>query len=39
MSEGKVFREGVPEDLVNDKEVRKKYLGELYEFKRKNFDI
>lgn len=37
MSEGKVFREGVPEDLANDAEVRKKYLGELYEFKRKIF--
>jgi lipopolysaccharide export system ATP-binding protein len=39
MSEGKVFREGIPEDLAKDTEVRKKYLGELYEFKRKKFDI
>ena len=39
MSEGKVFREGVPEDLANDEEVRKKYLGELYEFKKKVFQI
>ncbi len=39
MSEGKVFKEGIPEELVNDKEVRAKYLGELYEFKRKKFDM
>ncbi|MCS6794408.1 MAG: LPS export ABC transporter ATP-binding protein [Raineya sp.] len=39
MSEGKVFKEGVPEELVNDKEVRAKYLGELYEFKRKKFEV
>ncbi len=39
MSAGKVFKEGIPEELVNDKEVRAKYLGELYEFKRKKFDM
>lgn len=38
MSQGKVFRSGVPEELVNDPDVRKYYLGELYEFKRKIFD-
>lgn len=37
MSAGKVFREGVPENLAKDPEVRSKYLGELYEFKRKLF--
>jgi lipopolysaccharide export system ATP-binding protein len=37
MSNGNVFRQGKPEDLVNDPEVRKAYLGQFYEFKRKVF--
>jgi lipopolysaccharide export system ATP-binding protein len=39
MSEGKVFKEGVPEELVNDADVRKHYLGTMYEFKRKVFTL
>ncbi|MDX1903274.1 MAG: LPS export ABC transporter ATP-binding protein [Thermonemataceae bacterium] len=39
MSEGKVFKEGIPENLAQDIEVRKKYLGELYEFKKKVFQL
>jgi lipopolysaccharide export system ATP-binding protein len=37
MGEGKIFKQGKPEMLVNDPDVRKAYLGEYYEFKRKVF--
>jgi lipopolysaccharide export system ATP-binding protein len=39
MSEGKVFKAGTPEEIVEDKEVRRLYLGQLYEFKRKMVDF
>ncbi|MEM9981179.1 MAG: LPS export ABC transporter ATP-binding protein [Bacteroidota bacterium] len=39
MSAGKVFKEGVPEEVANDPEVRKHYLGTLYEFKKKVFTL
>ena len=37
MGEGKIFKQGKPEMLVNDPDVRRAYLGEYYEFKRKVF--
>ncbi len=39
MSGGKVFKEGAPADVATDPEVKKHYLGELYEFKKKIFNI
>ena len=36
MFEGKILKEGVPEDLAKDEMVRKVYLGKNFEFKRKN---
>ncbi|WP_020533866.1 LPS export ABC transporter ATP-binding protein [Flexithrix dorotheae] len=38
LSQGSILRDGVPEELVADPIVRKAYLGEKYEFKRKVFD-
>ena len=38
LSQGNILREGTPEDLVADPIVRKAYLGEKYEFKRKIFE-
>lgn len=35
MFEGKILKEGVPEDLAKDEVVRKVYLGKNFEFKRK----
>ena len=35
MFEGKILKEGVPEDLAKDEMVRKLYLGKNFEFKRK----
>ena len=35
MFEGKILKEGVPEDLAKDEMVRKVYLGKNFEFKRK----
>ncbi|GJM62338.1 MULTISPECIES: LPS export ABC transporter ATP-binding protein [Persicobacter] len=35
MVEGKLFRAGTAEDLANDPEVRRVYLGEYFELKRK----
>ncbi|MBL6655213.1 MAG: LPS export ABC transporter ATP-binding protein [Flavobacteriaceae bacterium] len=35
MFEGKILKEGVPEDLAKDEIVRKVYLGKNFEFKRK----
>ena len=37
MGDGKIFKQGKPEDLVDDPDVRKAYLGQYYEFKRKVF--
>ena len=36
MFEGKILKEGIPEELAKDKIVRKVYLGKNFEFKRKN---
>jgi lipopolysaccharide export system ATP-binding protein len=38
LSQGSILRDGTPEDLVADQMVRKAYLGEKYEFRRKIFD-
>lgn len=38
LTSGTIFISDVPEVLVNDDRVRKAYLGEKYEFKRKIFD-
>ena len=35
--EGNILKEGRPEDLAADEEVRRKYLGEHFELKRKEF--
>jgi len=35
MFEGKILKEGIPEDLAKDEIVRKVYLGKSFEFKRK----
>ena len=35
MFEGKILKEGIPEDLAEDEMVRKVYLGKNFEFKRK----
>ena len=35
MFEGKILKEGMPEDLAKDEMVRKVYLGKNFEFKRK----
>jgi lipopolysaccharide export system ATP-binding protein len=35
MFEGKILKEGIPEDLAKDELVRKVYLGKNFEFKRK----
>ena len=36
MFEGKILKEGIPEDLARDEMVRKVYLGKNFVFKRKN---
>lgn len=36
MFEGKILKEGVPEELARDEMVRKVYLGKNFEFKKKN---
>ena len=36
--EGKIFKSGVPEDLVEDEEVREKYIGKGFVFNRKTMD-
>lgn len=37
LQSGVVFRDGTPEELINDTEVRKAYFGEYAEYKKKNF--
>ena len=39
MFEGKILKEGIPEDLAKDAMVRKVYLGKNFEFKRKKIDL
>ena len=39
MFEGKILKEGVPEDLAKDEMVRKVYLGKNFEFKRKKYSF
>ncbi|MFA7616499.1 MAG: LPS export ABC transporter ATP-binding protein, partial [Weeksellaceae bacterium] len=34
MFEGKILKEGSPEDLANDKDVRRVYLGENFRFEQ-----
>ena len=34
MFEGNILKEGIPEDLANDQEVRKAYLGENFRFEK-----
>ena len=36
MVEGKILKEGIPEELARDEMVRKVYLGKNFEFKKKN---
>ena len=36
MFEGKILKEGIPEELARDEMVRKVYLGKHFEFKKKN---
>ena len=36
MFEGKILKEGIPEDLANDPEVRQAYLGENFRFESFN---
>jgi lipopolysaccharide export system ATP-binding protein len=37
LSEGKIFRSGTPDQLINDQEVRKAYFGQYSEYKKKDF--
>ena len=39
MFEGKILKEGIPEDLAKDEMVRKVYLGKNFEFKKKKIDF
>ena len=39
MFEGKILKEGIPEDLAKDEIVRKVYLGKNFEFKRKKYSL
>ncbi len=39
MFEGKILKEGVPEDLAKDEMVRKVYLGKNFEFKKKKINL
>ena len=36
MFEGNILKDGVPEDLAKDEMVRKLYLGQNFEFRKKN---
>lgn len=37
--EGKILRSGTAEDLANDEQVRKVYLGQHFELKRKSYNV
>jgi len=39
MFEGKILKAGIPEELAKDKMVRKLYLGENFEFRKKNLEF
>ena len=39
MFEGNILKAGVPEDLAKDEMVRKLYLGQNFEFRKKNLDF
>ena len=39
MFEGKILKAGIPEDLAKDKLVRKLYLGQNFEFRKKNLEF
>ena len=39
MFEGKILKEGIPEDLAKDEMVRKVYLGKNFEFKKEKIDL
>jgi lipopolysaccharide export system ATP-binding protein len=39
MFEGNILKDGVPEDLAKDEMVRKLYLGQNFEFRKKNLDF
>ena len=38
LSDGKILKEGAPQDLANDPVVRDVYLGHNFEYKKKVFD-
>ena len=39
MFEGRILKEGIPEDLAKDEMVRKVYLGKNFEFKKKKINL
>ena len=39
MFEGKILKAGIPEELAKDKVVRKLYLGQNFEFRKKNLEF
>ncbi len=39
LTEGKILTSGLPEDIVKDERVRKAYLGESFEFRKKKFKV
>jgi lipopolysaccharide export system ATP-binding protein len=39
LTEGKILTSGIPEDIVKDERVRKAYLGESFEFRKKKFKV
>ena len=39
MFEGKILKAGIPEDLAKDEVVRKLYLGQNFEFRKKNLEF
>jgi lipopolysaccharide export system ATP-binding protein len=39
LTEGKILTSGIPEDIVKDERVRKAYLGESFEFRKKRFKV